>query len=242
MEQHLACVVAALAAGGDPEATAGEAGARLAREGAGLGEAMEALRRVAGNAGETGDAGSPGRSPGGGPSFRMLQALAVGWAEEALGHARSRSCQDPLTGLAGPAHLAARLEEIYREGDLLGRPASRTHALVVLDMPRTMTTRAAAGRSRLGEALGVLEAADRVRRVFPGEETLCRAAPGRLLVLARRTAELGRDVARVLALVDTLGRGPFRAVVEDLPGTVEGADALVARLSATQQGCRLAPG
>lgn len=242
MEQHLACVVAALADGGDPEATAGEAGARLAREGAGLGEAMEALRRATPQRRGDGADGADG-AEGGGPSFRMLQALAVGWAEEALGHALSRTCQDPLTGLAGPAHLTARLEEVYREADLLGQPVTTTHALVVVDMPRTTTTGgatgpttgtagAACGRSRLVEALGVLEVADRLRRVFPGEETLCRTGGGRLIVLARRTTDLGRDVARVLDLVDTLGRGPFRAVVEDLPGTVEGAAALAARLGA----------
>lgn len=223
MDQLLACIADALATGGDPEATAGEAGARLAREGAGLGEAMEALRRVTGEraVGRTGE----------GPAFRLLQALAVGWAEEALGHASSRSCQDPLTGLAGSAHLGARLEEVYREGSLLGEPVAATHALVVVDMPRTTTTGTGWDAPRLGEALGVLEVADRIRRVFPGEETLCRAGAGRLLVLARRTTDLGRDVARVLDLVDTLGRGPFRAAVEELPGTVEGAAALVARLS-----------
>lgn len=208
-------VAAALSSGGDAREAARAAGARLARGGADLGEAMEGLRRLA--------LAAVDREP----PFPVLRALAVGWAEEALGHALSRSCQDPLTGLGGPAHLQARLEEVYREAGLLGEPAGSTHALVVVDMPRPTTT----GRTGLAEALDVLEVAERLRRVFPGEETLCRARPGRLLVLARRTADLGRDVARVLDLVDTLDRGPFRAGVEDLPGTVEGAAALVAALS-----------
>ena len=218
-EQHLRRAAAALSAGEDAVGAAATAGARLAREGAGLAEALEGWRRLART------------TVGGEPPFRTVQALAVGWSEEALGHALARSCQDPLTGLAGPAHLQARLEEVYREADLLGECASSTHALVVVDMPRTTTTGDTGPSTPLGEALGVLEVAERVRRVFPGEETLCRARPGRLLVLARRTTDLGRDVARVRDLVDTLDRGPCRAGVEDLPGTVEGAAALVAALA-----------
>jgi len=218
-EQHLARAAAALSAGEDAVGAAGTAGAKLAWEGAGLAEALEEWRRLV------------RATVGGEPPFRTVQALAVGWSEEALGHALARTCRDPLTGLAGPAHLQARLEEVYREAGLLGEGVSSTHALVVVDMPRTTTIGSAVPTTRLAEAFGVLEVAERVRRVFPGEETVCRAHPGRLLVLARRTTDLGRDVARVRHLVDALDRGPSRAGVEDLPGTVEGAAALVAVLS-----------
>ncbi|MGN6251743.1 MAG: hypothetical protein ACTHNS_08005 [Marmoricola sp.] len=226
-EQHrvgvrLEPVVRMLAVRGDAGgavAAAEEAGAALARDGVDVGETLEGLRRQA----RTAVVGEP--------PFEVVRALAVGWAAEALGHATSRSCADPLTGLASPAHLRGRLEEVYREGDLLAEPASVTHALVVVDVPRTTTGPAGSLPRSVEEALGELEVAERVRRVFPGEETLCRTHPGRLLVLARRTTDLGRDVARVRTLLDTLERGPSRAGVEDLPGTVEGAAALVAALA-----------
>lgn len=193
----------ALAQGGDVSVACAVVGRELARDGVDLGEALDGLRATTGQV--------TGREP----RFEELRALGHGWAEETLAFVHTLSCEDPLTGLASPAHLRSRLGEVYRGAWEIGESAGRTHVLVVVDgvLPDDVDA--------LDRAWWALSASEDVRRVFRGGETFTRLAPDRLVVLARRTPRLA-DQLGCLRDLHLARRGP-RIWLEPLPPDVEAA-------------------
>ena len=192
--------------GEDATAACTTVGRMMAREGADLGEALDELRTTVGRA-----AGRP-------PTFAEMRALSVAWAEESLSYVHQLSCEDPLTGMAAPAHLRARLNEVYRDAAVAGTDASRTHGLVVLAVP------APPDDDPFGHALWWLRIGEAVRHHFPGEETISSAGSRQLVVLTRRDAELGLRLARLrtdLRRVAPIIGG--RLWIEGLPPDVDAA-------------------
>ena len=151
------------------------------------------------------------------PSYDAVTSLAGAWSEATLGYLHQLSCEDPLSGLATPAHLRTRLAELFRvDGDTV----AMTWGLVVLELPRR-------GAGSLDAALRVTRAAGLARTVWPGEETLARVAALRIVVLARRDDTLGRRVR----LLRTLVGADVRLWVEAVPRTEPNAAALLDELA-----------
>ena len=181
-------------------------GRELAREGADLGEALDGLRSAVVQA-----TGRP-------PAFEEMRALALAWSEESLSYVHQLSCEDPMTGMAAPAHLRARLNEVYRHARVTGTDAARTHALVVLAVP------AAPDDDPFSHALWWLRIGETVRDHFRGEETISSAGNRLLAVLVRRDADLGHRIAALRAdlrrVAPVLGG---RLWIEGLPSDVDAA-------------------
>jgi hypothetical protein len=147
-----------------------------------------------------------------------VRALCVAWADETLGLVHRVSCEEPLTGLATPAHLQARLREVYRTEE---RDA---FALVVVEWAEGPV-------DAMSGAYRDAQAAERVRWALPRAAVVTRACPGRLLALSRRTPSLGAEVGDLVTLVEGgTGAGRTRAWIEGLPPTWAGAVQLVGEL------------
>lgn len=151
------------------------------------------------------------------PSYDAVTSLAGAWSEATLGYLHQLSCEDPLSGLATPAHLRTRLAELFRLG---GDTVASTRGLVVLELPRP-------GTGTLDTTLRVTRAANLARTVWPGEETLARVAALRVVVLARRDDTLGRRVRLLRSLVGA----DVRLWVEAVPRTEANAAALLDELA-----------
>lgn len=194
-----------VAAGEDATVACSLVGRNTAREGADLGEALDGLRSTTGQA--------AGRSP----SFEEMRALALAWSEESLSYVHRLSCEDPLTGLAGSAHLRARLTEVYRGAHVRGEDPSRRYALVVIDMMSP------AFADPFNQALWWVRLSESVRESFPGEETMCSVGRDLLVLLVERTDDLGARITDLrLGLGDALPEGG-RLWIEGLPREIETA-------------------
>jgi hypothetical protein len=211
--QRLEAVGEALASGSGSVAACTVAGGDLAREGVPLEEALDALRTTYHLV--------RGRDPG----YDEVRAVSVGWSDAMLGYLLQVSCEDPLTGLASVPHVRSRIAELYRGQLRDGVDTRDSHALVVVELGRET------GPDVWGAALRVTRAAESVRAVFSGEETVARLRAGRIAVLARRE-DLARRVALLRRLLVAPGdeRGTPRVRVEGLPGSFGGAAALLDEL------------
>jgi GGDEF domain-containing protein len=192
-------------------------GHRLALEGVSLDEALAGLdttfRTVLGTA----------------PTYDDTRALSVAWSESMLSYLHRLSCEDPVTGLATMAHLQTRLAELYRTETSHG-PVAASHALVVLDLGATDAT-AGGGPEVLTEDLGAARAAETVRSVFAGGESIARVARHRLTVLTPRDERLARRVGLLRRLLAYAEPGDVRVWIEGLPATSDAAAAALAELA-----------
>lgn len=167
-----------------------DVGRRLARDGAGVTEALRTLR-LSTSAGR-------GREPRPAEVEALVEGWVEGWVEATLGHLCRLSCEDPLTGLATMAHLRTRVAEQRRAG----LDPAQAHALVVVTpVGRTSPGGAGVGGggpspgSSLGLALRCAALGERVRVAFSGAEPVVGAAGGRVVVLADRDGRLEGLVA-----------------------------------------------
>jgi hypothetical protein len=204
-----------LAAGHDASVACAMVGRELARDGADLGEALDGLRTTY------------ARVLGGEPDFRAVRALGLAWSEETLGYLHQLSCENPLTGLASLAHLRARLAEVYRGADQGESSASTSHALVVLDLPRS--AHSSVWEDTFESTLRLVRYAESARMAFPGGETVCQVNPTRVVVLAERGELLGQRVGLLRDLVEDEdpGRGTPHVWIEGLPPHNAGAGLLL---------------
>lgn len=209
-------VAEALAAGADVCTRCAVLGTELARDGAGLSEALEGLRSTFVN------------TAGHEPSYAAVQALSLAWSEETLSYLHQLSCEDPLTGLASHAHLRARLSELYRAARSAGSKPGLTHALVVVELPALDNH-----SDHFSRALWLVQAGQQVRGVFAGGDPICTIGQTRLVVLTARSVQLGRSVC---VLRDRLSSGvswtrSARVWTEGLPSTDDSAGCLLDELS-----------
>jgi hypothetical protein len=155
--------------------------------------------------------------------------VARGWADGFVEATQDIGCVDPLTGLATEAFLRARLAQTYRHCDALGLAAGDGHTLVVVRL-------ALDGVREPDRSLLAVRAAERLRTVFTGGETLSTIGPGRFIALVANTPELGAALAALAdPLLPTTRPGhpsatrtrTYRVWVEPLPATVNHAIALL---------------
>lgn len=216
---RLEAVGEALASGSDSSAACGVAGEDLARDGASLEEALEALRTtwqlVLGTE----------------PSYDAISALLRAWGETTLGYLNQLSCEDPLTGLASQAHLRSRLSGLYR-AQARHEGLNREHALVVCELPGRQDPSDAPG-DHFTRAMRLARVGQTARTVFSGDETIARLGTVRVGILVRRDERLGRRVRvlrTLLAAVDA-GHRTSPVWIEGLPGTDEVAGMLLDELT-----------
>ncbi len=218
-------VVEALQDDVDAVPASSEVGRQLADDGVSLPEALDGL-----HAAYTVVTGTE-------PAFDAVRALSQSWSESSLTYLHSLSCEDPLTGLASLAHLRSRLNELYREADLVGTSVSSTHALVVVEAPTPL------GSSNVDRELRLVDIAECLRIVYCGGEVLARLGCTRGGALVTRTSALPEQVDTVRALItawrresddldDCLDDYPQpRVWIEGLPSSVEWAGRLLDELA-----------
>jgi hypothetical protein len=184
----------ALATGADPRAACGRLGSRSAEQGAALRETLRTL------AGLYAAAGRPG------PPYDALETAAVAWAEESLQFLRSLSCEDPLTGLATLTHVRTRLGELYRAADGFGRPLTARRVLLVVEVRDD-------GADPWDRAFRLADVGRCLRAVLPGDHTVGRTGPARVVAVVDRASNLPLATASL----DRLLGGAARIRVETLP-------------------------
>jgi len=202
---RLAAVAEAAVRGEEAVVACSVVGRQMAREGADLGEALDELRSTTEQA--------AGREP----TFAEVRALGLAWAEETTAYVHQLSCEDPLSGLASPAHLRARLAEVYRGALVDGADPSDGFGIAVVEVP----TKA---EGPFEVALWMVRVVDVIRMTFPGEESVAQLGAGRLGILVPRDQHLGVRLAGLrLDLQELAGAHGVTVWLEGLPAGVEGA-------------------
>lgn len=167
---------------------------------------------------------------GGPPSYDVVRAVSVAWAEASLQYAHGQSCEDPLTGLATGQHLRTRLDATYRLAERDGLLANSRSALVVVELSRLV-----ADTSGLLGSLAMLEVSESLRLVFDGAETIARAGERRAVALVDRDDRLPLLVGSLRLLLSERDTDPAaprtRVWIEGLPPTTRGAGQLMDELS-----------
>lgn len=211
---HFEAVGEALASDADMVAACSVVGRDVARDGAGLGEALEGLRATY------------GLVKGVEPAYRAVEALSVAWSEATLEYLHQLSCEDPLTGLASLAHVRTRLAEMYREAEQSGRCVRAAFALVVVEVCPEAPSRPGHPFTR---ALQMVQVAEALRLVWPGGETIGRLGSERATVVVPRHPDLGAAVALLRALLADLdlGASRVRVWIEGLPDATDSATRLL---------------
>lgn len=208
----------ALVSAADTRPSCAAVGRDVARDGAGLGEALDGLRTTF------------DLVVGVEPDLASVESLSVAWGEATLEFLHSLSCEDPLTGMVSLAHLRTRLGELYREAAQSGEPVSTGYALVVaeLSVPGTRLP-----EHRFTRVLHLVQVSRMLRSVFPGGQTIARLAEGRAVVVVRRLSSLGASVAMLRDLVGGLDLGTthVRIWIEGLPDRDESARRLLDELA-----------
>lgn len=209
-------VAEALAADAEVLTACAVLGHELARDGLDLGTALRGLEQV-----HRAVIGTE-------PSFASTEAMSLAWSEETLSYLHQLSCEDELTGLASPAHLRARLSEIYRDAVRQGTEPRTTHALAIVELPSLANP-----SDPFSRALWLVRAAEDVRTVFPGGDVICTMGATRLVILTQREQGLGHRLTSVRERVSAGAgaSGTARVWVEGLPGSIDGAGALLDELS-----------
>lgn len=209
----------ALASGSGVLDACAVAGRDVARDGASVEEALEALRETT------------QRLQRAEPSFDAVAALMVAWSETTLGYLHQLSCEDPLTGLSSQAHLRSRLTELYRlsPSDLAGVLG---HVLVVAVLP--LDDPSDEPGDHFTRAMRLSRAGELARTAFMRDETVARVGAHRIVVLTRRDDRLARRVRVLRTLLDGVrphSGGRVQVWIEGLPPTDESAGVLLDELA-----------
>ncbi|MEO6471288.1 MAG: hypothetical protein ABIR57_05400 [Aeromicrobium sp.] len=161
------------------------------------------------------------------PAYDVVRAITVAWTEAAMIHHHEVSCEDPLTMLSTTAHLRARLGDLYRGAERDGIKVSEFHALVVVDLPLTSSP------NQLSGSLTMLEAAEAMRTVYSGEETIAQVTPRRIVALVERARTDKATLGLLQILVRRLQAGDAepRLWLEALPRHAVGIGWLLTELA-----------
>ena len=162
------------------------------------------------------------------PADVLHRAVSLGWADRMM--TPEQSVLDPLTGLVSTDYLRTRFGEVYRAGEVAGRRVSADQALVVVRLDLT-------GRSGWHRITPLILAADALRTVFAGGQTLVRLADHMAVALTDRDQLLARRVQLLSGLVtERLSSGhPMpspdpRVWIEQLPDSLPAAIDLIGEL------------
>lgn len=156
----------------------------------------------------------------------IYRAVSLGWADGM--QAPRTEVVDPLTGLVVADYLSTRMGEIYQAADVAGRRVSAVHALVVVQLNLT-------GRQALDRVGPLILAAEAMRTVFDGGETLARLSLRMAVALTDRERMLARRAGLLAELITAQFGGkaaprPARVWIESLPDALSAARNLITEL------------
>lgn len=168
----------------------------------------------------------------------LTRQVSLAWAEATQQRYNCLSCADPLTGLPSIQHVQSQVAALYRaagDGWLVDADITRTHALVVLELPGVRDD-VRAGFSRLERALRKATAADLLALRLPECAQVAELNPRRLVGLARRAPDLHGRLSRVVDELDARlqlspSHGRCRAWSESLPVSPTAARQLLDELA-----------
>lgn len=164
------------------------------------------------------------------PPFEIVRTLATAWADAALRYLHAVSCEDPLTGLASPAHVRTRISEIYREASREGVIGPPNFAFLVVDLNFEGSS-----VSPLDRVLSMVDLSDLIRKVYAGAEPIGQLSASRAVVVIRRDERVGDAVGVLLGLLHDWhhhrGGLPARLWIEGLPAAAGSAEALLDELA-----------
>lgn len=167
------------------------------------------------------------------PPLGPVRALCEGWVAAQEATPVHPQYLDPETGVPTAEYLQVRLTETYGAASRAGRPANRTHALLLIDVavtPLDLWSRIARS-AVVGHALSVS---------YGAGHPMASLGDGAFAVLVERDPDLRTGVTRLreqLAWhaqqlrVESLVRQPARVWLERLPATHQGAVALLSHVS-----------
>ncbi|ALG13629.1 hypothetical protein [Kibdelosporangium phytohabitans] len=157
---------------------------------------------------------------------RLLRLTALAWADVSTAEIARSEVREGLTGLSTAAYLRTRLGEIYRQASRDERTPGHVLLTVSIDLS------AVVGWSRL---MAMVLAADVLRQVFDGGESLALLGPSVAVVLTEREPDLAKrcsDTQLILAerlsvdpQLHTLG--PVEVRLHRLPATHDKACDLI---------------
>lgn len=168
----------------------------------------------------------------------VVRAAALGWAETTQAHYNSLTCADPLTGMSSIHHVQSQIAALYRAaaaGELNVSDISRSHTLVVLDLPRARERRRP-GFGDLEDALRHMMAAELIGEFLPHVVEPARIKRDRIVVVNRHFEGIHNSVVALAVAVNrrlTLSPsgGHAHAWTEALPTTPELARLLLDELA-----------
>jgi hypothetical protein len=157
---------------------------------------------------------------------RLLRLTALAWADVSTEEICRSEVRESLTGLSTAAYLRTRLGEIYRRAARDEEPVGHVLLTVRIDLSEVV------GWSRL---MAMVLAADVLRQVFDGGESLALLGPSVAVVLTEREPELAkRSTEARFLLAERLsvdpqlhGLGPVEIRLHRLPATHERACDLI---------------
>jgi hypothetical protein len=158
---------------------------------------------------------------------QAVDALTLGWLQQALDEQQNPTCIDPLTELASVSYLMARFKELNAAATVQGNSITETHALVVVQTSETSDC--------IERETRMITAQVALKEAFPGGETLARVGPRCAVALVRRDTHRLPQAQSLLAaqvrIASYEGRlGPTRSWVEALPEQPHAAFDLFAEL------------
>jgi hypothetical protein len=162
----------------------------------------------------------------------LVRAAALAWADASCGELRNAETTENLTSLTTHAYLRTRLAEVYRQAARDQVPVSGSHSLLAVTLDLSKVN----GWPRL---MAMVLAADVLRDVFDGGESIAILGPSVAVVLAPREPSFGdRALSAGWLLIERLsvdpqlssGRRPWLRV-ETLPDTAEEARELLQHIS-----------
>lgn len=213
-------VAEAVHAGHAPNAACEAVGRELALDGASAEEALRGLREAWQAVCDTD------------PPFEAVASLVKAWSDATLAVVNNVSCEDPMTGLASPAHLRSSLAALFRGQRQAGAHPRDSHALVVVELVGDHPD-SAGGSDPIVRAMRMTSLGEAARTVFAGGEVVGRVGAYRIALLARRDARLGVRVRLLRRLVEGMEapEQPPRVWIEGLPASDLAAGVLLDELA-----------
>ena len=126
------------------------------------------------------------------PTDLLYRAVSLGWADRMS--TPTASVFDSLTGLVSMDYLTTRLGELYRAAEVAGYRVSTHHALVVVRVDLS-------GRRGWDRLAPLILAADALRTVFDGGQSLAKLSDHMAVALTDREDMLARRTQLLAGLV-----------------------------------------
>lgn len=208
----------ALDSGSEVDAVLDEIGVHAAREGTALDDLLDDLAST-----------YQSRALPASPPFDVVRRLATAWADASLNYLHAVSCEDPITGLSSLAHVRSRISGMYRDAANRGQLNGPVQALLLVEIDWSWPA-----PSRFDKVMRMIDVAELVRAVYPGDETIAQLNGSRVVAIVGRGDQLG-DSLNVLRglLSDWEERSGLltRLWIEGLPASIASAESLLDELA-----------